>query len=334
MRGLDTLKNPTLQPYVWILISGFAFSWMATLAPLAGRGCNWQLVAIVRCIVPLVLISLWAKWDGVQFVVLGTPVLWLRSLAGSCSLVGTFYVLGTGMPLTDIYTIANIFPIWVALLSWPMLGRMPSGIVWLSIVSSVLGVALIQGAEFREGNLAALVVVAVSVFTAVAMMGLNRLSHLDPRAVVVHFSATALAFAVTCYFIFPHEPAPETFAWTHLAELLAVGVSASVGQYFLTKAFTAGDPSRVSVVSLSQFIMILILDMVVLGHSLNLSKLWGIPLILGPTVWLMMQRVKTSEIALAAEATGAGASVRDLRIAMKNAINHEGHEEHEGRHHS
>ena len=87
-----------------------------------------------------------------------------------------------------------------------------------------------------------------------------------------------------------------------MLELLAVGVSASIGQYFLTKAFTAGDPSRVSVVSLSQFVMILILDVVVLEHPLNWHKLWGIPLILGPTVWLMMQRVKTSTIVLSAQA--------------------------------
>ena len=117
---------------------------MATLAPLAGQGCGWQTVAIVRCAIPLVLIALWAKWDGVKLVVFGSPVLWMRSLAGSCSLVGSFFAF-SHMPLTDIFTITNTFPIWVALLSWPMLGKLPSGTVWLSIVSSVAGVAIIQG---------------------------------------------------------------------------------------------------------------------------------------------------------------------------------------------
>jgi drug/metabolite transporter (DMT)-like permease len=286
-----------MQPYLWILISGFAFSWMATFAPLAGQGCSWQVVAIVRCAIPLVLIAVWAKWDGVKLTLWGSPVLWMRSLAGSCSLVGTFYVFGTGMPLTDIFTISNTFPIWVALLSWPMLGKMPSGIVWLSILSSIAGVALIQGAQLQEGNLTVLVVVAVSIFTAIAMMGLNRLKHLDPRAVVVHFSATALVFAILSYFIFPTETPPASFDWTHLLELLAVGVSASVGQYFLTRAFTAGDPARVSVASLSQFVMILFLDTLVLNHPLDPHKLWGIPLILGPTIWLMTRRLKTSALA-------------------------------------
>jgi drug/metabolite transporter (DMT)-like permease len=289
------LKNPTLQPYVWILISGLAFSVMATLAPLASKACPWQLVAVSRCAIPLVLISLWAKWDGATLVLWGSPVLWVRSLAGSCSLVGSFYAFHV-MPLTDIYTISNIFPIWVALLSWPLLGRMPSGLVWFSIASSIGGVAIIQGAELNSGNYAVFIVVGVSLFTAVAMMGLNRLKRLDPRAVVVHFSATALFFALLSLVSFPIETPEQTFSEVHLIELLGVGMTACVGQYFLTKAFTAGDPARISVASLSQFAFILALDVVVLHHPLDWMKLWGIPLILGPTVWLMLQRVKTSAL--------------------------------------
>jgi drug/metabolite transporter (DMT)-like permease len=291
-----------MQPYLWILISGFAFSWMATLAPLAGRACGWQTVAMVRCAIPLILIVIWAKWDGVKLTLRGSPLLWMRSLAGSCSLVGSFFAF-THLPLTDIYAISNTFPVWVALLSWPMLGQMPTGLVWLSIASSIAGVFVLQGPQLQAGNPASLIVVAVSIFTAVAMMGLNRLKHLDPRAVVVHFSATALAFAIAAYFVFPVEEPREAFDWTHAAELVMVGVMATVGQYFLTRAVTAGDPTKVSVASLSQFVMIFVLDISVLGHTVDVSKLWGIPLILGPTIWLMTRRIKTSALAPVSEAT-------------------------------
>lgn len=289
------MTNKTLQPYLWILISGFAFSWMIAFAVLAGRAVNWQVVAIARCAIPLVLIALWAKWDGAKLVFFGSRVLWMRSLAGSCSLAGTFFALSF-MPVTDIYTISNIFPIWVALLSWPMLGRFPSGMVWLSIFSSIAGVALLQGAELNSGQYGALLIVGVSLFTAAAMMGLNQLKDLDPRAVVVHFSGTALAVAILCSFLFPWKEPEETLSMASIGLLFGVGVMASIGQFFLTKAFTAGDPARMSVASLTQFVFILVLDVVVLNHSLDWNKVWGIPLILGPTVWLMLQRVKTSAI--------------------------------------
>jgi drug/metabolite transporter (DMT)-like permease len=268
---------------------------MATLAPMAGKACGWQVVAAIRCAIPLVLIAVWAKWDGARLVLWGSPTLWVRSIAGSCSLVGSFYAF-THLPLTDVFTVTNTFPIWVALLSWPMLGQFPSGVVWLSIFSSVLGVAIIQGPSLQHGNYAVLIVVAVSMFTAIAMMGLNRLKHLDPRAVVVHFSATALVFSCASFFIFPADAPTETFDWIHVAELLAVGVTASIGQYYLTKAFTAGDPARISVASLSQFVFIMLLDVLVLRNPLDPIKLCGIPLILGPTIWLMTRRIKTSAL--------------------------------------
>lgn len=290
------MKNPTLQPYLWILISGFAFSWMVTFAKLAGLATNWQILAIVRCAIPLVLIALWARYDGVKLVVFGPRILWIRSIAGSCSLVGTFYVLSTKMPISDLYMISNIFPIWVALLSWPMLGRMPSGAVWFSILCSVAGVALIQGGEIQSGSYEALIVVGVSLFTAVAMMGLNQLKDIDPRAVVVHFSGTALTVSLLCACFLPWESPPNDLSAINIVELLGVGFAASIGQFFLTKAFTSGDAARVSVANLTQFVFVYILDLLIVQTPFDPNKLWGIPLILGPTIWLMTQRVKTSSI--------------------------------------
>jgi drug/metabolite transporter (DMT)-like permease len=290
------VKDKTLQPYVWILISGFSFSWMIAFAVLAARATNWQIVAIARCAIPLVLIAAWARWDGVKLVLWGPRILWIRSLAGSCSLAGTFYALSE-IPVTDIYTISNIFPIWVALLSWPMLGRFPSGLVWLSILSSVVGVGIMQGAELNAGNYVALIVVGVSLLTAIAMMGLNQLKDLDPRAVVVHFSATALVVTLICACLFEWKEPVDAITAREWIELVGVGVTASIGQFFLTKAFTSGDPAKMSVASLSQFVFILAIDVLFLEHALEWTKVWGIPLVLGPTVWLMMRRVKTSTLA-------------------------------------
>ncbi len=73
-------------------------------------------------------------------------------------------------------------------------------------------------------------------------------------------------------------------------QLLGVGLSATVGQLFLTLAFTHGDPAKVSVVSLTQIPFTLVLDTLVLGHALVPSKLIGVPLIICPTAWLMLRR--------------------------------------------
>jgi len=284
------VKRHSLQPYVWMLISSVAFSWMVILVNIAGQGAPWPVVALVRSLLPLILVSIWAKADGVQLVWLGTPVLWTRSIAGSISLVGTFYAL-THMAPSEVQTLGAIFPIWVALLSWPLLGELPSPAVWISVLSAVIGVAFVQQPGVDGINPAALVVLGVSLFTALAMMGLHKLQHLDPRAVVAHFSAVSTICCTAALLFIPVGPTQEAFGMRHVFALAGVGITATIGQFFLTKAFTAGAPARVSVVSLTQVVFVLLLDIGILGHVLNRWQFLSIVLILAPTAWIVLRGV-------------------------------------------
>ena len=286
------MSNPTLRPYLWMLVGSFAFSWMGTLAhhvgSAEGHALDWQVVAIFRSVLPLLLVGAWGLAAGVTFVFWRPRILWMRSIAGSCSLIGTFFAL-TRLPISDVFTLTNMFPVWVALLAWPMLGVFPSAKVWLSVACGAAGVVLICRPKLAEGNVAAIIAVSVSVFTALAMIGLHRVRHIDTRAVVVHFSATSLTFAVAAFFIFPRQSTPATIALHQWCYLLGVGLTATIGQICLTKAFTTGDPAKISVVGLTQIVFALTLDTLVLGHELDPMKLLGIPLVIGPTAWLMLR---------------------------------------------
>src|SRR5258707_193050 len=69
--------------------------------------------------------------------------LWVRSVAGSCSMVCTFFAFAK-LPAADVLTLTNTFPIWVAVLSWPLYGRPPGGKMLLAIGVGVLGVVLVE----------------------------------------------------------------------------------------------------------------------------------------------------------------------------------------------
>jgi drug/metabolite transporter (DMT)-like permease len=263
---------------------------MGNMAHLLNKSCDWQIVAVARSLIPLLLVGGMALSSGVRLVFFRPPVLWMRSLAGSISLVGTFFAL-TRLPPSDVFTMTNMFPIWVALLSWPLLGMFPSGMVWLSVLSGVMGVFLMQQPNLVRGEFASLVALMISLFTALAMIGLHRLKEQDTRAIVVHFSAVSLLMAlVSCVVFERHYPWEEIFRPENLGLLLGVGVAATVGQLFLTRAFAQGDPARVSVVGLTQIVFALGLELVLLHSSLESSKLLGIPLVVGPTAWLMWQQ--------------------------------------------
>jgi drug/metabolite transporter (DMT)-like permease len=271
-----------------MLSGSLSFAVMSALAHAAGDYCDWRLVALVRSGLCVVLVGAWAMAGGVSLVLFRPGVLWLRSLAGSLSLVCTFYALPR-LPISDVLTVTNVFPVWVALLSWPLLGERPGWHVLVAVACGVIGVALIQQPHFAEGNFASLVALASSVSTALAMIGLHRLKGIDPRAIVVHFSAVSMLFVLATFVLFDGDPDKLHIVDARAALVLAgVGLAASVGQVFLTKAFAAGPPARISVVGLSQVMFAMLLDLALLKRDVNVVSLAGAALVLAPSAWLML----------------------------------------------
>jgi drug/metabolite transporter (DMT)-like permease len=273
-----------------MLCGSLAFAVMGTLAHGLRQQCDWRVIALCRSGIAFAGAAALTAAGGARFVLWRPRVLWLRSIAGSCSLVGTFYAL-TRLPVSDVLTLTQMFPIWVALLSWPVLGERPGWRVWAAVLSGAAGVILIQQPHFAEGNFASLVALASSLSTAVAMLGLHQLHGIDHRAVVVHFSGVSSLFCVAALGLLgPGEVPRQVPEGWGLAMLLGVGLAATVGQLFLTRAFAAGPPARVSVVGLTQVAFALFLDAVVLRQDIDGRKLVGVVLVVAPAAWLMLSR--------------------------------------------
>jgi drug/metabolite transporter (DMT)-like permease len=273
-----------------MLFGSFSFTVMSELTYGLRLTFPWQMIAMTRAGLALIFAALLVRASGARFVFFHPPTLWIRSLAGSLSLVSFFFAL-TRLQASEVLTLGNMFPIWVSLLSWPMLGEPPSARVWLSIACGITGVILIQQPHFTEGKLAALVALAASFFTAVAMIGLHRLRTIEPPAIVAHFSAVSFLFCIPTLFLFERKSNTdfEVTAGTTLM-LLGVGITATIGQVFLTRAFTAGTPAKVSVVGLSQVAFAMCLDALIWDRQFTGVTLIGIVLVLAPTAWLLIGR--------------------------------------------
>jgi drug/metabolite transporter (DMT)-like permease len=298
-----------------MLLACLAFAVMGTLAHALAGACDWQVIALARTAVALVVAALFARGAGVELVFLRPRALWMRSIAGSMSLVCTFYAL-TRLPVSHVLTLTNMFPIWVAVLSWPLLNELPGASVWLAVASGVSGVALVQQPHFAAGNLALLLALASSFFSAVAMIGLHRLQRLDVRAIVVHFSAVGLVFCLASFALFEHthDFATVLSGGTGLM-LLGVGLSATAGQIWLTRAFAGGPPAKVAVVGLTQIVFALGFDVVFWGQQFDAATLGGIALIVFPTAWVMWRQTQAagpaSDSPPAAEAPSGGDGVAE-----------------------
>lgn len=281
-----------MGPYGLMLGGAFAFAVMGAFAHAAGGYCDWQVVALARSGLALLIGGLLAAQRGTALVFFRPKTLWVRSLAGSISVMCTFYALSR-LPIADALTLTNMFPLWIALLSWPVLGKFPDRAVWLGIGCGLTGVVVMQQPYLAEGNLGTLAAVLASFSSAVALIGLHRLKQVAPTAVVVHFSTVSVVSLLAMLLIFPAENgwgSPLRLPWPAPALLLGVGLFATAGQLLLTRAYGAGAPTRVAVVGLSQVGFAMVFDTLIWDRAFQLHSLIGILLVMLPTVWLMLRR--------------------------------------------
>jgi drug/metabolite transporter (DMT)-like permease len=281
--------QPGTRPYVWMLSGTFSFSLMVEFAydlTQQSKSCDWQTVAIARSSLVTVFAGIMA-WAARAKLAFWPWRLWVRGLAGSGSMVCTFYSFGQ-LPAVDVVTLTNTFPLWVAILSWPVYGKIPGWKMWAAILMGVTGVALVEQPQLEAGNLGVFTALAAAFLSAIAMLGLHSLHNIDPRAIVVHFSAVATVFCVVAFFAFPRSiPTERTAEASVIVKLIGLGLSATVGQILLTLAFGNGAPAKVSVVGLMQIVIVLAFDIILWDTRINAITLGGTLLVIAPTAWLL-----------------------------------------------
>jgi drug/metabolite transporter (DMT)-like permease len=279
------MSELSVRPALWMLVGALAFAAMGACTHALGDRCDWLLVALIRAVFMLASAALLARAAGVRLAVWNPPTLWMRSLAGSFSLVCNFYALAR-LPISDAITLSNAYPLWISLgtavfeRQWPTRGEI------LSVLSGLAGVVLIQRPLLAGDHFAVLASLLGSVSTAVALVGLHRLRSVDPRAIMAHFAGVAVLTALGGLLIRRDLVMGVSLDRTTGLILLGVGVTGTIGQYFLTKAYAAGPPGEVAVIGLTQVIFALVFDVVLWNHALPVETLAGFGLVLAPAGWL------------------------------------------------
>ena len=274
--------------YLHMLWASLAFAVMAAFSHRAGESCDWQLVVVARAVVAFFFAVIIARAGRVKLVWRGSATLWVRSVAGSAAMLCNFYALAH-LPVSDTLTLMNTSPIWVTLLLWLIFGQRPTMGVICAVITSVAGIALIQRPHFQSGKFACLMALCGSFCTSIAMLGLNRLKHIDPRAIVAHFSGVAGVATVMFLLLTNHKDySTQLGDKSVLALLILVGAAGVAGQIGMTRAFARGHASRISVIALSQILFGLGFDVLFWNRSVNLISSLGMILVIAPTAWIIL----------------------------------------------
>jgi drug/metabolite transporter (DMT)-like permease len=263
-----------------------SFAGMNALAHVL-RHLPWPLVACTRAVFGLVGALAVAQWRGASLAITDRSTMCRRSLAGSISMLLTFYAL-THMPLADATALFNTTPVWITVLAWLTLREAPSLRAALALALALLGVLLVERPTFSSNALAGAAALGASGMSAVAMVSLRRLSGESPEAVVVHFSTVAsmvLAMATAAWRM-QYGPLPAVSAGDVL-DLVAIGLLATVGQLAMTRAYALDKAGRVGSAGQVQLVFAVGIDALVFGRWPTSAAGVGIALILSAGVLLV-----------------------------------------------
>ena len=274
-----------MAPEAWMFAGALAFAAMGGMTHALGSRCDWALVAFIRVAVMFVAAVGLARLARVRLVAFRPRILWLRSLAGSTSLLCNFYAMAN-LPVATALTLMNTYPIWVVAISALVLRVPPTRREFAGIVCGMVGVALIQPPGFGAEGVATAVALAGAIFTAMAFAGLHRLGGVDPRAVVAHFAGVATLVTAVALLTRLEAFTPSILKGETPYLLLGVAATGTIGQLCLTRAYASGSPSRMAAIGLSQVVFALAIDLTVWGRRLTTGSAIGFALVLAPAAWL------------------------------------------------
>ena len=156
----------------------------------------------------------------------------------------------TTIPLAESYSLIFLAPVFVTVLSIPILGEQVGWRRISAVVIGLLGVVLVVKPGFRElhfGHLAALI---CAVAGAVSMIILRMIGHSERRVSLVGMLMLSI-FVVSGGLMIPVfvVPSPEA-----LLKIALFGVLAGVGQYTMLAATRAAPATRVAPTQYSQIV--------------------------------------------------------------------------------
>jgi drug/metabolite transporter (DMT)-like permease len=268
--------------------AGFAVA--AALVKMAAPTIPTAQIVFFRCVVAVT--ALWpllAREGGFRALRTSQP-LWhvVRTLSGFGGMMTAFYGYAT-LPLAEVTALGFTMPLFLTILSIPLLGEKVGIRRASAVVVGFLGVLLI----LRPGVAAipllpALAVVFGAICWAMAMIAIRRMGQLGESnvTIVVWFSLGGVL--LSGLLTVPVWVTPGAF---ELAALIGVGLSSTLAQLLITDAYRSGEPVVVAPFEYSGILWTSLIGMALFDETPSPTMLAGVAVLVACGLYILHREV-------------------------------------------
>jgi drug/metabolite transporter (DMT)-like permease len=278
----------------WMLIATFFFAIMGAFVKIGAAKFTSTELVFYRSIFGLLVISLYIFPNKLP---LRTPVLgkqMVRAWTGLIALILFFYAIAH-LPLATAITLNYTSPLFLAALMPFMLkderhSKQVKHLLHIALLLGFIGVVLLLQPTFTSKDILAgafgLLSGAGAGYAYAHVKQLGQLNEPDWRTV---FYFTLVSTAGTSVWMLLHHFTP--IAWQDLPILIGLGISATIAQLALTRAYRTGNTLKVASLAYSTVIFASLIGYFIWHEALSPNELFAIFLItLGGTLSVFTTR--------------------------------------------
>lgn len=276
------MKKEKLQAIIYVIFAGLGFALMSFFVRLSGDVPTME-KAFFRNLVAFFVAWGTMKKEHVTFTLPSGGKKWLffRCAFGTVGIICNFYAVDH-MNIADANMLNKLSPFFAIIASVFILGEMADAVEWTTVAIAFIGALFIIKPSFQVEFLVGLIGALGGICAGTAYTCLRKATTfgMNGRLIVMCFSGFSCLVCIP--FMAGSFVIPELW---QLACLVMAGVSATIGQFSITKAYTKAPAKEISVFDYSQILFAAVLGLLFFDQIPDLYSLIGYVIIIGVAVF-------------------------------------------------
>ncbi len=278
----NTRGNQKAVGIIFVLLAALGFSLMTFFVKLSGDLPTMQKVFFRNAVAAVIAsVTLFRSEEKFRVQKGNWGWLTLRSVMGTLGMIANFWAIDR-IGLADSNILNKMSPFFAIIMSYFILKEKANKTEWLSVVVAFVGALFVIKPTSGLASLPAVVGLLGGFCAGFAYTCVRKLGIRGERGPLIVFFFSAFSSLITLPFlIFDYHH----MSGLQLLYLVLAGVSAALGQFSITAAYTHAPAKEISVFDYTQVIFAAILGGIFFADKPDLYSIIGYVIIIGTAVF-------------------------------------------------